>query len=291
MEFFLNMLIFMGTFLILAQSYNLVLGYTGLVHVGHIAFMAVGAYTSALLSLSGVPFFIAALAGLVLASVVGFVLAVPTVRVKDDYLVAVTLGLGEITRSVLLNWRSVTEGALGLPGIPHPQFFGLTVNTQFEYVVFIWIIVLLVQFFVYRLTHSPFGRVLETIREDEVAALSLGKNVWKYKIIILVTGALLAGLGGILNAHFVTYIDPFVFNLDRMVFILVIVMVGGMGNFWGVTFSTLMLYFFFEIMRFLPLPSSKLGALRWLLFAIMLVIIMIYKPKGLLGKRILKKKF
>lgn len=291
MDFFLNLLIFMGTFMIVGQSYNLVLGYTGMVHVGHIAFMAVGAYTSALLSLSGVPFFISVLAGLVLAGIVGFVLAFPTVRVKEDYLVAVTLGLGEITRSVLLNWRSVTEGALGLPGIPHPNIFGWIANTNFEYFIFVMIITVAVQFFVYRLVRSPFGRVLETIREDEIAALTLGKNVWKYKIMVLVIGAILAGLGGILSAHFTTYIDPFIFNIDRMVFILVIVMVGGMGNFWGTIVSTAVLYSLLELIRFLPLPSAKLGAIRWLLFALTLVIIMIYKPKGLLGKRLVKKKY
>ncbi len=291
MDYFLNFLIFIGTFIILSQSYNLVLGYTGMLHLGHIAFMAVGAYTSAILSLNGVPFLISALCGILLAGVFGLLLAIPVVRVKEDYLVIVTLGLGEIVRSILLNWRSVTEGALGLPGIPHPSFFGITVNTNLEYLLFVFIIAVLINLFIYRVVKSPFGRVLETIREDQIASLSLGKNIWKYKITVLVLGAMVAALAGILNAHFVIYIDPFVYNIDRMVFVLLLVMFGGAGNFWGPIAGTLILYSIYEILRFLPLPDSQLGALRWIIYALTLVIIMLYRPNGVLSKKLLRKKY
>lgn len=292
MDFLFNFLIFTCTFIIISQGYNLIIGYTGLLHFGHIAFMAIGAYTSALLSLKlGVPFSVSALAGVLLAALIGFILGRPTVRFREDYLAIATIGLSETVRIILVNWRSVTEGALGLPGIPYPTFFGKVINTNAEYFVLVLVITVLVNLFVYRLVKSPFGRVLETIREDEIASLAIGKNVVKYKIIALTLGAALAGLGGVLNAHFVTYIDPFVFNIDRMAFILLIVMLGGAGNFWGPVIGTFILYSIYEGLRFVPLPSAHLGPLRWIIYSLGLVLIMIYKPSGLLGKKLLRKKY
>lgn len=291
MEFFLNFFIFACTFIILSQGYNLVIGYTGLVHIGHIAFMAMGAYTSSLLTLAGVSFWISVLLGILFPAVMGFILGFPTVRFREDYLAIATLAFAETVRSILINWKSVTEGALGLPGIPRPSFFGYELDTLPEYFLFVVIITILVNLFIYRITHSPFGRVLETIREDELASLALGKNITKYKVTALTIGAALAGLAGILNAHFTTYIDPFLFGLDRMAFVLLIVMLGGAGRFWGPIVATFVLYGIFEGLRFVPLPSAVLGALRWIIFGLALTTIMVLKPTGLLGKKLLKKKY
>lgn len=292
MDYFLNYLIFVCIFIILSQGYNLVIGYTGLLHFGHIAFMAIGAYASSLLMLkAGIAFWLAAPGGMFLAALVGFLLAKPTVRFREDYLAIATVGLSETVRIILINWRSLTEGALGLDKIPKPQFFHYTVNTNIRYFFFVLLITIGINLFVYRLVKSPFGRILETIREDEVASTSIGKNVTRYKIIILTIGAALAGLAGVLGAHFVAYIDPFVFSLDRMVFILLIVMLGGAGNFWGPILGTLILYSLFEGLRFVPLPEAQLGALRWIIYSLGLIIIMIYKPTGILGKKLLRKKY
>lgn len=291
MNYILAIAIFILIYIILTQSYNLILGYTGMIHIGHMAFMAIGAYTSSLLAISGIPSVLSVLIGMGGAGIAGLILGIPSIRFKEDYLVVATLGLAEIVRAVLINWTSVTEGPLGLPGIPQPNIFGFKIDTNFEYLVFIGLIALLVNIFIYRLVKSPFGRILEVIREDETAALSIGKNVFKYKLTALTLGAMIAGLAGALLAHYTTFIEPNIFCMDFMGFVLLIVIFGGGGNFWGPIIGTAILYSLSEIPRFLPFPPAVLGPMRWLFYAIILVIIVIFKPTGLMGKKLLKKKY
>lgn len=290
MDYFLLIIIQIFIFIILSQSYNLVLGYSGMIHVGHVAFMAIGAYTSALLTLAGQPFWVGLVCGLFTSGLVGLVLAVPTVRVRDDYLVAATLGMGEIVRLILLNERDFTGGSTGLPKILRPELFGISFQSNLALLGLVVIITALVLIFVWRLVHSPFGKVLESIREDETAAKSLGKNAWLRKMQILVIAATLAGLSGVLYAHTTQFIDPDIFGITRMIFIFLIVVFGGYGTFWGPVFGTAILFTLFESMRFLPIPAHILGPLRWILYSGILIIMIILKPRGIVGGKLHRKK-
>jgi ABC-type branched-subunit amino acid transport system permease subunit len=277
-------------YFILAQSYNLVLGYTGMVHVGHIGFMAIGAYTSALLTLNGAPFFVGLFGGLLVAGFVGLILGIPTVRLKNDYLVAVTLGMGEIIRLFLLNERQWTGGSFGLTQIKRPELFGFVFQNNFHLFLLLLFITTVVLALIWKLIHSPFGKILESIREDEVAAKSLGKPVELRKLQILVIGAAFAGLAGALYAHTLQFIDPDTFGIHRMIFIFLLVVFGGAGKFWGPIVGTVILYNLAEGTRFLPIAPSALGPLRWIIFSVVLVIIIILKPKGILGDKLIRKK-
>jgi len=197
MEYFLHILVITGIYMILTLSLNLVLGYTGLANLGHAAFSCVGAYASSLLALNyGVPPWIGLLVGACTAAVLGVVVAAPSLRMKGDYLALATFGLGVIVYSVAKNWVGLTRGPMGLPGIPGFSLFGLQLSAVWSYLLLVTLFVALTFFVIRRVVTSPFGRILRGIREDETAALAMGKNVNRYKIIVFVVGAFFAGIAG-----------------------------------------------------------------------------------------------
>lgn len=289
-DYILFILNFILIFIILSQSWNLVLGYTGMVHVGHVAFMAIGAYASALITLSGMPFWFGFIGGTAAATLAGFILALPTVRLREDYIVAATLGIGEITRITLLNERAYTGGSTGLTKIMRPDIFGFSLNDNLSLSILNLIITIIISLFIYRLVKSPFGKVLESIREDEIGAMSLGKNIGLVKLQVLVIAASIAGISGVLYAHTAQFIEPETFNLHQMIFIFLAVVLGGSGTFWGPIVGTIVAYTIYETMRFLPLPPHILGPLRWMLYSGILIAIIIFKPRGIMGERLINKK-
>lgn len=290
MDYIFNIINLILLFIILTQSYNLVLGVSGMIHFGHVAFMAIGAYGSALITLAGFPFWMGILGGVAAAGLAGLLLGLPTVRFRDDYLVAATVGMGEIIRLVLTNERYYTGGSTGLPKIIHPELFGYTFNSNISLFFLLFLITILTMLIVRRIMKTPFGRVLEAIREDEIAAKSLGKNTALRKLQILVIAALLAGLSGALYAHTTQFIDPDTFGLQRMIFVFLIVVFGGTGTFWGPIVGTVILMSLFETMRFLPIPPAILGPLRWMIYSGILIAMIILKPKGIMGEKLVRKK-
>jgi branched-chain amino acid transport system permease protein len=209
MEYLLHILVITGIYIILTLSLNLIVGYTGLPALGHAAFYCVGGYTSALLALKfGISPWIGLLAGAVVASLFGLIIAFPALRIKDDYLALATFGFGVIVYSVAKNWVSLTRGPMGLPGIPGYSFFGLQLSEIWSYLILVIIAVILTTVCIGRIVNSPFGRILKGIREDEIATLSLGKDVAKHKLLVFVVGAFFAGIAGNLYAHYITFIDP-----------------------------------------------------------------------------------
>src|SRR3989344_1546036 len=209
----IHLLILVGIYIILAISLNLAMGFTGLLNIGHVAFYGIGAYTSALLALNlGFPFWISLLIGGLIAALFGLLLAIPTVKLKGDYLAIATLGFAVIIENIFRNWISLTRGPLGLPGIPKPNLFGFTFS-GFSYLILVLFFLLITYLFVRYIVNSPYGRVLKSIREDELVALSLGKNVVRYKTQALIISAFFAGVAGSLYAHYITFIDPSSFTI------------------------------------------------------------------------------
>lgn len=270
---------------ILTVSLNLVVGFTGLLNIGHAAFFGIGAYTSALLALNGYPYFAAMLLGAIAAGIGGLLIGIPTLRLRGDYLAIATLGFGEIIRSIMKNWTSVTRGPLGIPGIPKPSFFGYQFAQPLTHLIFAVIILAIIIFIVHRLVHSPFGRVLRAIREDEVAAKALGKNVIKYKLTALVIGAAFAGIAGSLYAHYITFIDPSSFTLVETILILSMVVLGGLASIPGSVVGAAILVLLPEPLRFLQFNVSSIAAIRQMLYSVLLICIMVFKPSGLIGER------
>jgi branched-chain amino acid transport system permease protein len=278
--------VIIGIYAILAVSLNLIMGVAGLFNIGHAAFYGIGAYTSAILAKAGVPWFVAMLAGVLLAGFVAFIVGIPTLRLVGDYLAVVTMGLGEIARAVFTNWIDVTRGPMGLPGIPHASLFGFEFDTAPRYLLLTFISLAVIYLIGERILHSPFGRVLKGIREDEGAAQALGKNTYRFKMTILVVGSGMAGLAGSLFAHYITYIDPTSFVMWLTFFIFLIIMLGGLGNHLGAIVATVVFVALREGLRFVNLPAGlNPAALQQLLFGILLIITTIFIPRGLIPER------
>jgi len=285
MEYLLHILVITGIYIILTLSLNLVIGYTGLASLGHIAFACVGAYTSSLLALNcGISPWLGLVAGVCVAAVLGVVVGFPSLRLKGDYLALATFGLGVIVYSVAKNWVSVTRGPMGLPGIPGFSLFGFELSAAWSYLILVVSFVLLTLFVIKRVVNSPFGRVLRGIREDEVAALAMGKNTNNYKILVFVIGAIFAGIAGSLYAHYITFIDPSSFTVTESITILLMVVFGGMGSLSGSFVGAAVLVILPELLRFLGMPSSVAAPLRQMIYGLLLVVLMLKRPQGIIGK-------
>jgi branched-chain amino acid transport system permease protein len=282
--YFIHLLILIGIYLILAISLQLSVGFTGLLNLGHIAFYAIGAYTSALLALNGFPFWFCFLSAGILAMIFGFLLSLPTNKLKGDYLALATMGFSFVVYAVLLNWTSLTRGPLGLPGIPKPKIFGINFSDNLSFLILVAIIALISYLIIKRITLSPFGKVLEAIRDNELVVRVLGKNSFKMKSLALMVSSFFAGITGSLYAHYITFIDPSSFTLLQLIPVLSIVIIGGLASLEGTIIATIILVLLPEPLRFIGFPSSIVGPARQILYALLLLLILIYKPKGFYGR-------
>lgn len=255
--------------IILAVSLNLITGFTGQFSLGHAGFMSIGAYTCAIITLR-MPtvggFLLGLFAGAVAAALVGFIVGLPTLRLRGDYLAIATLGMSEIIKIVFLNLE-ITNGAAGLSSIP--QF----VNWSWLFVFTAGTILLITNFL-----KSSHGRACISIREDEIAAEAMGINTTKYKVISFAIGAFCAGIAGALYASYFFVIKPTTFGFLKSVDILVIVVLGGMGSISGSVLAAILLALISTFLQSFP-------ELRMVIYALLLIIIMIFRPQGLMGSK------
>ncbi len=278
-------------FTLFVLGLNLQFGFTGLINFGHVAFMGLGAYTMALLSVAGWPLLVAVPVAIAVSAVFGFLIAIPSLRLREDYLAIVTIGFAEIIRLVLNNEEWLTRGALGVHGYTVP-FADLDLDPLlFRFLFLLMCLVFVAAIFVgmQYLTRTPWGRVLQAIREDEDVALALGKNTVSYKIQAFILGAAVAGLSGVLLAWFHHSIEPRYF-LPLTTFIgWMIMILGGVGRNWGAVVGSLLYWGIFSASRslesFMVLSGAQVGALRMMAIGALLVLMMMYRPQGLLGKK------
>ncbi len=284
MEYFLHILVIAGIYIILTLSLNLIVGYTGLPALGHAAFSCIGAYTSSLLALNiGLSPWIGLLIGACVAALSGVIIGYPAVRLKGDYLALATFGLGVIVYSIAKNWVSLTRGPMGLPGIPGFSILGFELSEIWSYLLLVSVFVVLTIFVIERIVNSPFGSILRSIREDEIASESLGKDTTKYKLLVFIIGAFFAGIAGSLYAHYITFIDPSSFTVMESITILLMVIFGGMGSISGSVVGAVILVVLPELLRFLGMPSSIAAPMRQMIYGLLLVVLMLKRPQGIMG--------
>ncbi|HWQ74733.1 MAG TPA: branched-chain amino acid ABC transporter permease [Syntrophomonas sp.] len=263
--YYFRILILIGINIILALGLNLTTGVTGQLSMGHAGFMSLGAYTSAILTVHfAVPFFAALLAGAIVAAMFGFLLGLPTLRLDGDYLAMVTIGFAEIVRVFFLNFEPGGK-AVGFSGIPQDTTFTL-----------VWVLVIVVVYLNYKLLSSRKGRAMYAIREDEIAAEASGIHTTRLKIQAFTIGAFLGGLGGGLFAHYMYFIEPGNFGFMKSIELLNMVVLGGMGSIPGTILGTVILTIAPEMLRIVQ-------DYRLLFYGALLVILMIFRPNGLLG--------
>lgn len=282
-NYIIHILILVGIYSILSVSLNLALGYAGLLNLGHVAFFGIGAYTSALLTLSGWPFLLAFFFSGIIAGIFGLFLIYVTKKLKGDYLALATLGFAFIVYSLFLN-LGFTKGPLGLPGIPKPSILGFSFGSVTSYFILVLFLFGLVFYFFNLLTSSRIGKLLEALRCDELSLRVLGKNTTKLKYYAMGISAFFAGIAGSLYAHYIGYIDPSSFYLIELITIIVMVVIGGMASIKGSFVGAFIIILIPEVLTFLHLPSSVLGPLRRMLYAIILIVILWFKPKGIFGR-------
>lgn len=282
--YFIHLLILIGIYFILAISLQLSLGYSGLLNLGHIAFFGIGAYVYAILALGGLSSSFCLLIAGIISALFGYLLSIPTNKLKGDYLALMSLGFSFVIYAILLNWTKLTRGSLGLPGIPRPIIFGFDFSGNLSFFILVVIIATASYLFLYRLVISPFGRTLEATRDDELATKSLGKNTFRLKSISMIISAFIAGLAGSLFAPYITFIDPSSFTFVNLIPILLIVIIGGIASLPGTFLATIGIVLLPEIFRFIGLPSEILGPVRQIFYALVLILIVYFKPRGFYGK-------
>lgn len=288
-------------YIILALSLNLLVGFTGLFSLGHAGFMAVGAYVSALLTMTPaqktmnffltpivpwlaeiqVPFILALLLAGLCAAFVGLLIGAPALRLRDDYLAIATLGFAEIIRVLITNAQPLTNGAQGLKAIP-----------KYATTWVVWGIAALTAAFLVMLLRSSYGRTIKAVRDDEIAAEAMGVNVFRVKVTSFVISSFWAGVGGALLGHMITTIDPKMFNLILTFNILLIVVLGGNGSITGSILGAVIVTVLMEALRFLDMPmnllffkTNGLPGLRMVIFSLMLMMVVLYRQRGLMGNK------
>jgi branched-chain amino acid transport system permease protein len=285
MEYLINLAILFAIYAILGMSLNLVVGYTGLLSVTHAAFYGIGAYTTAiLLTKTEMGFFTSMILGMIIASIVSFLIGLVLSRFKDDYYALVSLGFNVIVFSIFLNWQSLTRGPLGIPGISRPEFLSINFSNNFNFLVLTLMFLGLVYFVSLFIVNSSFGRVLKAIREDEEAIKIFGYNTTYFKLAIFTISAAMAAIGGSLFASYITFIDPTIFTLSESIFILAIVILGGLANLRGSILGALFLILLPELLRFVGFPIDIAAQMRQVVYGVILILLMLYRPQGLIGE-------
>jgi len=285
MNYVFHLLTLISIYLLLALSLNILVGYTGLLSMCHAAFLGIGAYISAILTLKlGLNVVAAfALATLSTASV-SLLVSFPTVRLKGDYFVLSTFAFQIIVFEILFNWTSLTGGPYGLRGIPRVSIFGQLVDTPAKYFVFSGVVSGLSILLIIVLLKAPFGRVLRAVRDDEIAAEAMGKNVSLVKVKSFAIAAACAGLAGALLAHYITYVSATSFTLQDSIFLLSIVLVGGAGNLRGPIVGTVLLLLIPELLLFLGMPDTVAPNVRRMIYGLLLVGFVFFRPQGIAGE-------
>ncbi|MCP4625031.1 MAG: branched-chain amino acid ABC transporter permease [bacterium] len=275
--YYIQILIFIGLYSILALSLNLLNGYVGLLSIGHAAFYGIGAYASAKLVMEvGLPFPLAMFGSGIIAGIFGYLIAKPTLRLSGIYMTLATLGFNMIFFLVLQNWMSFTNGPLGIMDIPPPSIFGYVIESRIQYYYLIFFLLLLTIGSMHRLMTCRFGRALVGIRENELAAEAMGVHTTRYKIQAFVLAAFYAGIAGSYYAHFVKYISPDSFYIYESFILLAMLAFGGQGNLIGPVVGAAILIVIPEVFRFLQ-------EYRMLVYGSVLIIMMLVRRQGLLG--------
>lgn len=283
--YYFSIIMYAGINIILAVSLNLVNGFTGQFSMGHAGFMSIGGYFSGFITLkvlelhpqfetgpmSWILFGAALLAGGILSGGIGYLVGLPSLRLKGDYLAIVTLGFGEIIRVAIVNMDSI-GGARGMSGIPAFTNFG-----------WVYSLVVVTVFSVWRLMESSQGRAFLSVREDEIAAEAMGVNTTRAKVRAFVVGAFFAGIGGGLFAHYLNYLNPKIFDFNKSFEFIIMVVLGGMGSITGSVFAAVFLSVIREALR--PLQEYTKLDFRMVIYSLLLIGLMLTRPKGLFGKK------
>ncbi len=285
-DYTIHLLILVGIYLILAQGFNLTFGLGRLLNLAHIAVFAVGAYATALLSTElSQGFFICIASSIALSALFALLIGGISLHLSNDYFAVGTLAFSSVVSALLVNWKSLTHGVLGITGIPRPELFGIDFNQNYNFLLLLLVINIVVAVFLYLIFRSGFARYVRAQAEDEYASMSLGINLKNIRNDSFIISSALAGLAGGMFSYYMQYIDPSSFSLAEMVFVLSIVIIGRPGSFWGVMASTFFLVLLPEPLRQLDIPPSILGPMRQMLHSLILFAVVYWNRERMFPKQ------
>jgi branched-chain amino acid transport system permease protein len=282
MDYYIHLCILIGIYLILAQSFNLTFGLGRLFNLAHVASYAIGAYTTALLSTDGGwNFFPCMVASIVTGGLLASLIGAISSRLSQDYFAIGTLAFSSVVSALLINWKSITRGVLGIAGIPRPIVAGEELIDNRYFLALTIVCAIVTQIFLFILFRNRFSRQMRAQAENEQASKALGCNASSVRQFSFFVASSCAGLAGSLFAYYINYIDPSSFSLTEMIFIMTISVVGRPGSFWGVTGATFFLVLLPEPLRFIDFSPGILGPMRQLLYAVILFGVVAYNRERL----------
>jgi branched-chain amino acid transport system permease protein len=294
MNYFLHVLIYFCIYAIAALSLNLVIGYCGLLTLAHASYFAVGAYTYAILSLYGWGFLPALAAAMATATVLSLIVSLPAWRFRGDNFVLMSLAAQTFIFSLLYNWYhpqanpgtllNLTNGPFGLAGIPRPVIIGIRMDTIGSMSVLAIVLATICALVIWRLQSSPWGRLLQCMRDDELALRGLGKNVRRAKLEAFAVSCGFVAVAGVLYASYVSYIDASSATLDESILMVCMLLVGGVANFRGPLVGAAVLVALPEVLRLVHFPDAAAANVRLLAYGLLLVLMVHFRPQGLAGK-------
>lgn len=287
MTFFLSYVILSQIFVLAALSTNLLVGVIGIFSVSQAAIVGVGAYTVGVLTSLGIASFVPAMIiAIMLCAALNILLALPSLRVAGDYFVVTSFGSQLVATAIFINWSSLTGGAAGLVAIPPPQVLGLTLDSSESFLVISSAMMAVGCLAFWLLMRSPFGAVINAIRQDEQAVSAAGRSVLRAKVSVSAVSGLFAGASGGLYAAYLNFIDPASFDISVSVLILTMVVVGGARTLTGSIVGPFLLLALPQALNLLEVPSTAVGPLRQFIYGALLVAFMLFRPQGVAGRRI-----
>jgi branched-chain amino acid transport system permease protein len=283
-DYLLSVAILLALYVTLSVSLNLLAGYSGLISLAQATLFGIGAYASAILAVRfGVDLTLAFLVAVGATIVFALAVALLSVRVRDDYFVVATFGFQAVVVSVFTNSVRLTGGPMGIKGIPKPTLLGWDASSNWALLLLACILAVASIAVEWRMGRSAFGRAMRACRDDEVFAQSLGKNVGRTRVVAFVIAACMAAMAGSLYAYYVTFIDPASFTLTEAILILAMVIIGGAGSIWGPVLGAGLLVALPEALRAFGLPTLAAGNLRQIVYGVLLVLFVAFRPEGILG--------
>ncbi len=290
MEYLLHLIIMLNIYIILVLSANLPVGMANLLSMCQAAFYGIGAYISAYFLMQFDLPFIAIVAIVMLATgVLSYIVSLASIKLKGDYFILATLGFQMIVYTILYNWTDVTRGPYGIPGISGIKLLGIwEISGTVSYSILSTLLSAVVCVVFSRIKASPFGRVLKAIRNDEWSVKALGRDTKTFKAWTFFLSAAISAVAGLVYASYISYIDPTSFTLDESIFIISALFIGGVGNIKGPILGTVFVVLLPETLRFVGMPDAIAANMRQIIYGLLLVLVMYFRPQGLWGETVVK---
>ncbi len=286
MNYFLSFVILAEIFSIAALSTNLLIGVIGIFSVAQAAIMGVGAYTAALLMMAGVPFPLALLAAVLTCAAINVLSSLPSLRLAGDYFIITSFGTQLVATAVFINWQDLTGGATGLMGIPIAEIAGHSFASSRQFALLVTFFLILIATSFWLLMRSPYGKLLHAIRLNEVAAVAAGRKVLRAKVGVAAVSGAYAGVAGALYATYISFIDPVSFDIHVSVLVVTMLVVGGARTLAGSIIGPFLLLAIPQLLALVDIPSTIVGPVRQLLYGVILIAFMLWRPQGIAGRKL-----